>query len=403
MSEPTVLISTTGTVRRLTLNRPAALNSFTAVMHGELLPALLLYLWWWVTVSWSPNPDATFYLALTGVYAVFALLAAPLEGRFGNAFALRVIALCSLGFGICALVSYVGSGALIDDEKGSVRSLFAAFFIAGLPACTYFAMRHASPLAAGIGLFTAIIGFQLGSRTFILLSLPAILGTVMIVGRNWPLLRMARFPLGLLAGIALLAVIGEAAGFSTDSVFQLIGRGTSFQIDQAVFAEVHNSAAAADDLERRLLVVVGLDSFQRNPLFGAGFLSTPFYVGNYYYESLTAHGLPLFLLGETGLVGTAIFLWLVWWVCKGYLRRARQLSQDNATVLYVELLTFLVITANGLFHQVYSDFYYYLFVGLGLWNLHRSRVDPVPTIGPHERAIGLLKVGPGGMVRQRLD
>ena len=85
------------------------------------------------------------------------------------------------------------------------------------------------------------------------------------------------------------------------------------------------------------------------------------------------------------------------------LRRARQLSQDNATVLYVELLTFLVITANGLFHQVYSDFYYYLFVGLGLWNLHRSRVDPVPTIGPHERAIGLLKVGPGGMVRQRLD
>ena len=40
MSEPTVLISTTGTVRRLTLNRPAALNSFTAVMHGELLPAL---------------------------------------------------------------------------------------------------------------------------------------------------------------------------------------------------------------------------------------------------------------------------------------------------------------------------------------------------------------------------
>jgi len=40
MTEATVLVSTLGAVRTLTLNRPAALNSFTAAMHGELLPAL---------------------------------------------------------------------------------------------------------------------------------------------------------------------------------------------------------------------------------------------------------------------------------------------------------------------------------------------------------------------------
>jgi 2-(1,2-epoxy-1,2-dihydrophenyl)acetyl-CoA isomerase len=40
MTEPTVLIATQGPVRVLTLNRPAALNSFTAAMHAELLPAL---------------------------------------------------------------------------------------------------------------------------------------------------------------------------------------------------------------------------------------------------------------------------------------------------------------------------------------------------------------------------
>jgi 2-(1,2-epoxy-1,2-dihydrophenyl)acetyl-CoA isomerase len=40
MSEPLVLITTRAAVRVLTLNRPAALNSFTAVMHGELLAAL---------------------------------------------------------------------------------------------------------------------------------------------------------------------------------------------------------------------------------------------------------------------------------------------------------------------------------------------------------------------------
>jgi len=40
MSEPLVLIDPTGAVRKLTLNRPASLNSFTSAMHRELRPAL---------------------------------------------------------------------------------------------------------------------------------------------------------------------------------------------------------------------------------------------------------------------------------------------------------------------------------------------------------------------------
>ena len=40
MSETTVLTATHGAVRVVTLHRPAALNSFSAAMHAELLPAL---------------------------------------------------------------------------------------------------------------------------------------------------------------------------------------------------------------------------------------------------------------------------------------------------------------------------------------------------------------------------
>ncbi|MGL6110239.1 MAG: enoyl-CoA hydratase-related protein, partial [Rubrivivax sp.] len=40
MSENLVLSATTGAVRTLTLNRPAALNSFTGAMHEQLLAAL---------------------------------------------------------------------------------------------------------------------------------------------------------------------------------------------------------------------------------------------------------------------------------------------------------------------------------------------------------------------------
>jgi len=39
-TEPLVLVATHGPVRLLTLNRPAALNSFTAAMHAQLLSAL---------------------------------------------------------------------------------------------------------------------------------------------------------------------------------------------------------------------------------------------------------------------------------------------------------------------------------------------------------------------------
>ncbi len=40
MSEPLVLVAQNGAVRTLTLNRPAALNSFTGEMHRQLLAAL---------------------------------------------------------------------------------------------------------------------------------------------------------------------------------------------------------------------------------------------------------------------------------------------------------------------------------------------------------------------------
>ena len=40
MSEPLILSATQGAVQTITLNRPAALNSFTGAMHEQLLAAL---------------------------------------------------------------------------------------------------------------------------------------------------------------------------------------------------------------------------------------------------------------------------------------------------------------------------------------------------------------------------
>mgnify|MGYP000499935437 CR=1 FL=1 len=40
MEQDLVLCTTQGAVRTLTLNRPAALNSFTGALHAQLLAAL---------------------------------------------------------------------------------------------------------------------------------------------------------------------------------------------------------------------------------------------------------------------------------------------------------------------------------------------------------------------------
>src|SRR6218665_981983 len=40
MSEPLVLVTQSGAVQTLALNRPAALNSFTAALHAQLLASL---------------------------------------------------------------------------------------------------------------------------------------------------------------------------------------------------------------------------------------------------------------------------------------------------------------------------------------------------------------------------
>ena len=49
------------------------------------------------------------------------------------------------------------------------------------------------------------------------------------------------------------------------------------------------------------------------------------------------------------------------------------MTGEAATIAYVELTTLCIVLANGMFHQVYFDFYFYLFLGIGLWRLKQAR------------------------------
>lgn len=339
----------------------------------QCLPILILFAWWGVTLFWTPATDFWLLYATTGLYAAFAFLAGPLKTRFDDRFALRLMTFCAAAFAICGAVAFAQFNTVVDETKGAIRTLLGAYFLVGLPGATYLAFRYRSIMAGAVILAMIAVGADLGSRTFVLISLPAVVLTLMVIGRGSRFMRLARWPIIVISALAVAAVVLEASNFSAVGVMdKLSGRASSFAVDEATFAEAKDPAAAADDLERRLLVAVGMESFNRSPIFGAGFLSTRYYVGFYYAQEMTAHGLPFFLLGETGLIGTLIFLIALWVPLTGYYRHAKLLNFDGASVAYVELITLVVILFNGLFHQVYSDFYFYLFLGIGAWRRHQA-------------------------------
>jgi 2-(1,2-epoxy-1,2-dihydrophenyl)acetyl-CoA isomerase len=109
MTESLVLIETIGAVRKLTLNRPAALNSFTSAMHRELRPAL----------DAAADDAAVRCLVITGAGRAFCagqdLNDAGMGGDVGNVvekiykpLALRI---ASMPVPVIAMVNGVAAGA----------------------------------------------------------------------------------------------------------------------------------------------------------------------------------------------------------------------------------------------------------------------------------------------------
>jgi hypothetical protein len=78
---------------------------------------------------------------------------------------------------------------------------------------------------------------------------------------------------------------------------------------------------------------------------------------------LSAHGLPSTLLGETGVVGTLIFFWLI----VGFFRRLapRDASRYERQFCALAALAMVVMLLFGLFHQLHQTPAFYTLLAFG--------------------------------------
>ena len=128
-------------------------------------------------------------------------------------------------------------------------------------------------------------------------------------------------------------------------------------------------------LERRTYSIGALHVFMDHPLLGVGIGQSPKYIPRYGrmygdmlpWKNAAAHNLYLQILAETGLVGLAAFLLMIWAVVRPMFALRRYWAQSHPeyvhtlTSLMLGLLLFLV---TSIFLHMSFARYFYLLLGL---------------------------------------
>lgn len=338
------------------------------------LPVLVPFAYWWTSLLWSPlREEGTQQLLFDSLFVMFSFLPLIMKRKFNDKLPIYLIFTAAVCYLLCALVAQATTGDFIDITRGSVRSLFGNYFLMGMPCATYLTFRKRSIVAGAILAGMIFVGLQIGSRTFLLFCAPLLFLSLSAIFRHSMFWSRFILPLGVISAVAG-GIFFAVVPLTQSSTIRFQERELSLDLSDTLFQEAARPVADSIDVERRLTTLVGLQSFEADPIFGAGFMSTPYFVGQYSRFETTAHGLPLFLLGETGLVGTTLFVGVLLLVLLGYARYRRlPRTLEAADIFLIELCTFVATFINGLFHQMYNDPVLWLFMGIGLYRAWEAR------------------------------
>jgi O-antigen ligase len=245
------------------------------------------------------------------------------------------IALLEIGFTVAVRAGIDLSGAFVEPRISGLSQNPNAFaFMLVLVLSAAIVLRERSSIRVGL-MAVAMTGIWFtGSRAGIL-AVPAVIGTAWLMGvALWPLLVAALAAAACIAGVALLP-------FSP----------LPWQ-DFVVLAR--SDASTSQHLQT---VQDGLAMFVAHPIFGAG-------LGAYMDEQLRTTGVPLmihstlvWLLAETGIAGTAVFLGAAWHLFSDALRR----RGDPAAVLL--LLALCALAVMSLAHEMLYQRAFWLLLG----------------------------------------
>lgn len=346
------------------------------------LPIFAFQAYLTTTSFWSPLvEDGLLQSAIDVIFVLFALIPFAQSDMFRKSFSVLFIQAYACALLVCIFINYYTTGEILDDSKGAFRSLFGVVFIVALPMLTGNTILSRSKLSAAILLMILFLGFQLENRVFDLFSIPILIASTLVSFdlRKYKIKLM--YPFSALVTLLAVIVTLQVGALSDLGGNRLGAAGTQFSFGDTVFVEANNPSTNSVDVERRLAAQVAIDSFRMFPFFGAGYMSTPFYVGRLTQFETSAHGLPTSILPEAGLFGALLFVVACILSIKGYLLRARICSGVQQRWAYVELVALISALLGGLFHQANHDFYLFLLLGGGLASrrLLRAPLNSIPS------------------------
>jgi hypothetical protein len=321
----------------------------------DMVPVLVWYAYLTLSALWSPSPSTTLYL-------VFGVILNPFVFAISYAWAKSTSRWALAGFFeyqvllILPIIVWdvVHIGELYDESLGAVRTGFASTCLTALPFLVWRVRNRAN--FKSIGVLLAALGFVLtgDSRASLLIMPVLLIGACFVI--QAPAQRSTRsIAAAVMVGAFLVAVavsVPAVRGSFMESLGRFSPAETRLSISPSIIDEVSGPQSGQVDIERRLQLFVAMQSFLQHPIIGAGYQSTYAIIRDQFGREIAAHGLPSTLLGETGLLGTAIFFWMI----ARFFRRINvhqsyALSEQERGFFGTCKLTMLAMLLFGLFHQ----------------------------------------------------
>ncbi|MDP9200810.1 MAG: O-antigen ligase family protein [Gemmatimonadota bacterium] len=321
----------------------------------DMLPVLVWYGYLAASALWSPSPGTTlFYVGAALVNPVaflvsYAWARSTSEWSFSSFFELQAVLILPIVFWYLFTI-----GHMYDDKLGAVRTGFAASCLIALPFLIWRARKRPGIKSVVVLLAAFALILTSDSRSGLVVMPVLLFGALFFVGQSRLSFSRSTAAVFVLLGTLVLAVVSIPA--LRDAFLHSLGRFSStssqFSISSSILDEMARPAEGQVDIARRLQLFIALRSFLSHPLLGGGYQSTYAIISNQFGWEVSAHGLPSTLLGETGLVGTAIFIWMI---VRFYRRIGSEASLGSPHEIgFVSTckLTMFGLLLLGLFHQV---------------------------------------------------
>jgi hypothetical protein len=371
------------------------LITITMVLTGKLRLRLtprhigalaVFYAYLALTALWSYSPSETLYYVVADLLQPVAFVMGIVWAQNNPPRRLsEYSAMFVSAHVLIAVTLMVASGGFFFDQYGSIRSALGLALVTGLPMLIWRATLQRTVLRAALPALAVLIILVLGSRAALVLAGPVLVASFYSVseGRLRFLRATARFGvLGLLGVLVIWSVPGLRHGAEAAL--------SRFGPQELSFAITPAGVAAGDiqaDFDRRLQAAVALSSFLSRPLTGGGYMSTlSITTAAYGRVGLSAHGLPFTLLGETGLIGTAIFLWFLLGCYRSVRRRlASSLAGTDASFYRILLVTLGAMLLFGAFHQIHQVPSFFVLLGWG-YAADRKALAPTRRLAPDSTA-----------------